>query len=231
MNKKKLHLAEANFMARYPGGFGHPEMQLMAKKHNAAKLFELAQSEFAKKCFRDTDAVADAMVKVVTRSSVISIFEKPRFRDAVRIMAPGEKALLVSGLHNFLHGNQQKGFDAMTATLVPWQLAKWSLLTVIPNFYLPNAEVFVKPTTAKGVIEYFELNDLKYSPRPSWDFYQRFRETVLEMKSLVDPMLAPSNIAFLGFLMMSFKEANAFHQNNPLALQSGDQTKTKSRKG
>ncbi len=211
-NKNKLKLAEARFMQRYPGGFSHPEMQEIGKKHRVGKMIDMAQAEFAKNRFRDPETVSEAMVKMVSRSSLISLFEKPRFRDVVRTMAHSEKDILASGLEEFLHGNQQQGFDAMTATLAQWKLAKWSLLTVIPNYYRPNDEVFVKPTTVKGVIRHFELKGLEYSPKPSWDFYRRFRDAVLDMKPKVDPLLAPSNAAFLGFLMMAFKEADAHEQ-------------------
>jgi hypothetical protein len=205
MNQQKLRLAEAQFMQRYPGGFSHPEMQAIGKKHRVTQMVALAQDEFAKNKFKDPETVAEAMVKIVSRSSLISMFEKPRFRDVVRTMAHSEKDILTSGLEDFLHGKRQRGFDAMTATLAQWKLAKWSLLTVIPNYYRPEDEVFVKPTTAKGVIEYFELKGLTYSAQPSWDFYQRFRDEILKMKAAVDPSLTPSNAAFLGFLMMSFK--------------------------
>ena len=208
MNQKKLKLAEVHFMQRYPGGFSHPEIQAIKKKHRVEQMVALAQEEFAKDRFKNTESVAEAMVKIVSRSSLISMFEKPRFRDAVRTMAHSEKELLTSGLEDFLHGKRQRGFEAMTATLAQWKLAKWSLLTVIPNYYRPDDEVFVKPTTAKGIIQYFELKDLTYSAQPSWDFYQRFRAAVLKMKASVDPLLTPSNVAFLGFLMMSFKAAN-----------------------
>ncbi|MFY9328950.1 MAG: hypothetical protein WAO76_13200 [Georgfuchsia sp.] len=205
MNLKTLKLAEERFMQRYPGGFSHPEIQAIGKKHRFDQMVALAQDEFAKSRFRNPESVADAMVKTVSRSSLISIFEKPRFRDAVRTMAHSEKDILATGLEDFLHGRQQRGFEAMTMTLAQWKLAKWSLLTVIPNYYRPNDEVFVKPTTAKGVIEYFELQNLAYSAKPSWDFYRRFHDEILKMKASVDDSLAPSNAAFLGFLMMSFK--------------------------
>ena len=208
MNKKKLNLAEARFMQRYPGGFNNPEMQAIGKKHKVDKMIEMAQNEFAKTKFRDTESITEAMIKMVSRSSLISMFEKPRFRDVVRTMAHSEKDILASGLEDFLHGKRQRGFDAMTMTLAQWKLAKWPLLTVIPNYYRPTEEVLIKPTTVKGVIQYFELKNLTYSAQPSWDFYQRFRDEIQKMKPLVDASLAPSNAAFLGFLMMSFRDAN-----------------------
>ena len=209
MNKKKLALAEAHFMRLYPGGFDHPDMQAIGKKHKVERMTALAQEEFAKGKFRNPETVAEAMVKIVSRSSLVSVFEKPRFRDSVRIMSHSEKDLLTTGLEEFLHGKRQAGFELMTEALVPWKLAKWSLVTVIPNYFRPQDEVFVKPTTAKGVIEYFELEGLDYSPRPNWAFYKNFRAEIDKMKPLVDPALSPSNAAFLGFLMMSFMAAQA----------------------
>jgi hypothetical protein len=207
MNPKKLKLAEAEFMRRYPGGFSHPEMQVIGKKHRVDKMVALAQEEFAKRKFKNSETIAEAMVKMVSRSSLISIFEKPRFRDSVRIMSHSEKDLLTTGLEDFLHGKRQQGFELMTEALAQWKLAKWSLLTLIPNYYRPLDEVFVKPTTAKGVIDYFELEGLVYTPKPNWAFYKGFRDTIDQMKPLVDPSLSPSNAAFLGFLMMSFRKA------------------------
>ena len=61
--------------------------------------------------------------------------------------------------------------------------------------------MFVKPTTTKNAIRFFELEGLEYKPRPSWAFYERYRETINEMKSRVDPSLSTSNAAFTGFLM------------------------------
>ena len=195
-------------MRLYPGGFAHPDMQAMGKKHKMDRMVALAQEEFAKRKFKNPEIVAEAMVKIVSRSSLVSVFEKPRFRDSVRIMSHSEKDLLTTGLEDFLHGKRQQGFELMTEALAQWKLAKWSLVTLIPNYYRPADEVFVKPTTAKGVIKYFELEGLDYSPRPNWDFYKKFHNAVDEMKPLVDPSLSPSNAAFLGFLMMSFKAAS-----------------------
>jgi hypothetical protein len=95
----------------------------------------------------------------------------------------------------------------MLSVLQTGKLAKWSLMTILPVYFNPQQEVFVKPTTAKGVIKYFELESLEYKPMPSWEFYKTFRETILEMRSMVDASLAPNNAAFTGFLMMSMNRA------------------------
>ena len=81
-------------------------------------------------------------------------------------------------------------------------------MTIVPVYWAPDEEVFVKPTTAKGVIEHFELEGLEYKPAPSWEFYETFRASILDMKSKVNTNLAPSNAAFTGFLMMCIQETD-----------------------
>jgi hypothetical protein len=66
-------------------------------------------------------------------------------------------------------------------------------------------EVLVKPTTAKGVIEYFELEGLKYSSHPTFEFYRAYREQINQIKKEVDASLQFDNAAFCGFLMMSLE--------------------------
>lgn len=202
MNRAKLKAAEEKFLMRYPGGFTHPQMLELAKKHKVEKMKQLAQDSFAIEKFGSSSGIIDSMGKVVSQSSLISIFEKPKFRDLLKVLNDGEKDHLAGGLKEYLHGNQAFGFRAMTELLQEYKLAKWPLLTVYPIYYRPNVEVFIKPTTAKNIIEYFELTSLKYSSKPNFEFYQAFREQIRQMKQGVDVTLQVDNAAFCGFLMM-----------------------------
>ena len=206
MNRKKLKAAEQRFLDLYPMGFMNPELQKIVKKHRMEKLVDLTHELFAKKNFSDARIVAANMNKVIGRSSMVSVFEKPKFRDLIPTLDNRRLKSLADGMKNHLHGNRQKGFEAIVDVLTPAKLAKWSLVTVIPNYYWPDKEVFVKPTTAKGVIEYFELSGLTYKPRPTWEFYESYRDEILQMKAKVDKTIASSNAAFCGFLMMSLRE-------------------------
>lgn len=202
MNKAKLKAAEEKFLMRYPGGFTHPQMLELAKKHKVEKMKQLAQDSFAIEKFGSSTGIIDSMGKVVSQSSLISIFEKPKFRDLLKVLNDGEKDHLAGGLKEYLHGNQAFGFKVMTELLQEYKLAKWPLLTVYPIYYRPNVEVFIKPTTAKGIIEYFELTGLKYSSKPTFAFYQAFREQIRQMKQDINVSLQVDNAAFCGFLMM-----------------------------
>ena len=203
MNLKRLTQAEAEFLARYPGGFNHPDMITIGKKHNVGKMTEQAKELLNKKAFQKTGPVLDSLIKIVSRSSMVSMFEKPKFRDYVNGLDRDEREALAMGFQLLLHGKQQRGFEIVIDILARGKLAKWSLITICPNYMKPLDEVFVKPTTAKNVIKYLELENLDYKPRPSWAFYEEFRRQILAMKEKVDPSISPSNAAFTGFLMMS----------------------------
>ena len=201
LNEKKLRTAAAQFLTQYPGGFEHPEMLKVARKHRMDQMVAMTQEAFSKEACRNVTATAENMVKVIGRSSMVSMFEKPKFRDFVKQMSPDEKGFMVEALSRMLHGKQQLGFEALVDVLATGKLAKWSLVTIIPTYYAPEREVFVKPTTAKSVIQYFEVSELIYKPRPSWAFYESYRRLINESKQKVDARLSPSNAAFSGFLM------------------------------
>jgi len=205
MNLKKLKQAEEEFFNRYPGGFAHPEMIAIRKKHKLEKMVELTQDGFAKRNFKLPDLIIENMIKVITRSSLISVFEKPKFRDFARSLPSEDRKTLASGLQELLHGNEQTGFETMLEVLKSERLAKWSLMTICQAYYHPQVEVFVKPTTAKGIIETLELKNLQYKPAPTWAFYNEYRAEINEMKSKVDASLSPYNVAFTGFLMRSMQ--------------------------
>jgi len=207
MNLKKLKQAEEAFLYRYPGGFDNLEIiAIRHKKHNVDRMIGFAQESFAKRNFKLPEQIVRNMVKVISRSSVISVFEKPRFRDFAETLSPEGMQLISVGLKELLHGNEQTGFQTILEMLKQGKLAKWSLMTVCQTYFHPHRDVLVMPNTVKGIIEYFELENLRYQPTPTWAFYEAYRSSIHEMKSSVDPSLSPSNAAFSWFLLLSFHE-------------------------
>ena len=207
MNRAKLKEAEEKFFKKYPGGFSDPLMLEIVKKHKVEKMNKLAQESFAMDQFENPDKIVDSMSKIISQSSMVSIFEKPKFRDLVKVLSESEKESLSVGLKEFLHGNQAFGFELMKGLLNQYKLAKWPLITVCPAYYRRGVEVFIKPTTVKGIIEYFELEGLKYSPTPTYEFYKAYREQINLIKKEVDASLQPDNAAFCGFLMISMENS------------------------
>ena len=203
MRLDRLRQAELEFMIRYPGGFENEEMQVIAKRHRIDKMSAKAKELFAPERFLFPEEIVDSMASLIGKSSMVSIFEKPKFRDFAKGLRKEEKELLAKGLYEFLHGNQGFGFELMVDILSLGQMAKWTILTICPVYYAPEKEIFVKPTTTKFAISYFELEGLHYQPKPSYDFYVKYKKQLDEMKSKVSPLLSPNNPAFTGFLMNS----------------------------
>lgn len=207
MNNKKLQLAEELFLSHYPEGFNSPEMLLLGKKHKMDKYIEFAQENFTKKKLKNIEESAENMIKMVTKSSMVSLFEKPKFRDSVRSMTLEEKTRMVIGLKEMLHGDEEQGFNMLLSVLLEYKLAKWTLMTVFVCYYKPQTDLLFKPTTVKNIINYFEIENLVYKPRPSYEFFRLYRDEINAMKSMVNPILAPNNAAFSGFLMMVMDES------------------------
>lgn len=202
MNYEKLRIAEAHFLQSYPGGFADPELEQVGKRHRMDRQMEFAKEVFAKPNFEKPNTFLDGLVKLVSRSSMVSMFEKPKFRDAIADMNSMEREALTEAYRKLIHGGQATGFREVVEILARHKIAKWSVITIGLVYYRPQKEVFVKPTTAKNIVSKLEL-DLEYRPKPTWEFYKGYRDAILEMKKRVSPSLAPNNAALTGFLMMT----------------------------
>ncbi|WDR07220.1 hypothetical protein PSQ90_07285 [Devosia rhodophyticola] len=200
MNKDVLLEAQRRFLDRYPGGFDHPEMAAMAKKFKMTQHGDFARERFARDQFSEPHAIIDAAATLVSRSTLVSMFEKPKFKAVVAGLSEVETEDWAAAWFEFLHGDQQEGFVALVASLARHQLARWTLVTVVPAYYAQQTEVFVKPSTAKLIVNRLELG-LAYHPTPSWEFYAAFRQALLAMRAIASDTNAPSNAAFSGILM------------------------------
>jgi hypothetical protein len=202
VNYEKLRIAEAHFLQSYPDGFADQELEVIGKKHRVDKMTEFAKEVFAKKQFDKPNDFLEKLVKLVSRSSMVSMFEKPKFRDMVNDLNSKDRTVFVAAMKKLYHGNQKVGFTEVVEFLAERKMAKWSLITIGLVYYRPQKDVFVKPTTAKNIVDKLEL-DLEYKPRPSWAFYEDYRAAILDIKERVNPSLTPNNAALTGFLMMT----------------------------
>jgi hypothetical protein len=63
----------------------------------------------------------------------------------------------------------------------------------------------VKPTTAKGIIAFLEVEGLHYKPTPSWAFYTGYRKVLDDVRREVNPSLTNNYAALSGFLMTAMR--------------------------
>jgi len=131
MNLKKLKQAEEAFLKKYPGGFNNPEMVAIGKKHRMDKMIIMTQEGFSKVNFKASETIIENMIRIISRSSMVSVFEKPKFKDLVNSLMLQEREAFVSGLKERLYGKEQQGFEIMLDVLKSGKLAKWSLLCLL----------------------------------------------------------------------------------------------------
>jgi len=203
MINEKLFELEEIFMSLNPEGFESEQMIKESKKHKFPQTVKFVREVLAKDKFSDIDAITEDIIRVVSKSSMVSLFEKPKFRDGLREMEYADRVEFIQGLKELLHGDEEKGFNMMVEVMKGYKLAKWTLISVFRCYYYPSTDLLVKPTTTKNICKVFELEGIKYQPTPTYEFYKSYRKYIQDMASLVDPRLSPSLAAFTGFLMFT----------------------------
>jgi len=206
MNLEKLKTAEAEFFALYPKGFEDEKLLPVVKRHNTAKIGQSVRELFAEGAFGLPDEVCENFAIIVSKSSLISLFEKPKVRNMVKQMSMDQKEMLSIALYELLHGNKKEGFEGLVEVLSFYKLAKWSIVTLIPYYYDRSNAFFIKPTTTKNIIRSFEIEGMEYKPRPTYEFYMKYTNALKEMKKSVDKSLGKDNAGFTGVLMMAMGE-------------------------
>lgn len=206
----RLQKAERKFLAQYPLGFETPELAAISKKHKMPALVAFAQGAFVAEgdvqSFAQEEArIIQAAKDLIAKSTMVSLFEKPKFRDAVNSFSMEETQRMALGLYELIHGDEAMGFELLTDLLTPYGIAKWPVLTAFRCYYYPKTDFLVKPTTVKGVIRLFGWGDLVYPTKPSMAFYQAYRQRIQWLAGQVSPLLSPTMAHFSGFLMMQLE--------------------------
>lgn len=207
MNIQLLKSAEKQFLDLYPKGFHDAHFSDLEKKYKMQKHSQFALENFSLEKFKNTEEIIESAIKLISQSAMVSVFEKAKYKDFMRSLPAKEQKIFTAGLKQMLHETEQEGgFLKITQILGEGKLDKWPLVSCIPAYHKPDFEVFMKPTTVKGIIEKLSLENLVYNAKPSWDFYNEYRKQINQMKKKVNKNLSTSNAAFSGFLMMTLLE-------------------------
>ena len=131
MNINKLKIAEAHFLQSYPDGFADAGLEKVGKRHRVDKMTVFAKEVLAKKEFDKPNTLLENMVKLVSRSSMVSLFEKPKFRDMVNDLNSDDRVRLVASCKKLYHGNQKKGLTEVVEFLA--ETVSYTHLTLPTN--------------------------------------------------------------------------------------------------
>jgi hypothetical protein len=202
MNLDRLHQFEKQFYLQYPNGWNDEELADILRKHQVSKVQEFAREALSKETLQHPNQAIEMIVKLISKASVVSVFEKVQFRNLIKESDAIFIQDVVDAIEEMLHQNQATGFDRLVGLLSPYKLAKWPIITAFLFYQNPTYEVFIKPTTVKAIIKQLELEDLHYSPKVNYPFYQKYREQFHVLSQHVNKELSITTGHFSGFLMM-----------------------------
>lgn len=205
MNIEKLKDLESEFLDNYPKGFEDANFFPTMKKFKPEKLEKFAKDILSKENFQNPNLVIDGFFKTIQKSVMVSLFDKLKLKDAINSLNSYEKDMLSIELYELLYGNKKNGFEGLVEFLDQYKLAKWTIVSIVPYTINRQTEYFIKPTTTKNIIKYFELKDLIYKPKPSFEFYENYTKALDMMKSNVNKSLRSDNAAFTGFLKVGIE--------------------------
>lgn len=203
MNLQKLKELEEDFFEYYPNGFEDEELLKIRKKFKSEKFTQEVQELFKKENFSQPVIICDNFSKIVSKSPLISLFEKPKLKDAIKSMGIYQKDMLSIALYEMLYGDFKDGFEDLVEILASYNLAKWSLVTLIPYYFSRKEHFFIKPTTTKEIIKYLEITNVTYKPTPTYEFYEAYKKILDELKANVDESLGFDNAGFTGFFKIT----------------------------
>lgn len=130
------------------------------------------------------DEIANAAVRIESRTNLLFSFEKMALRDAVK--GDGARAF-ATGLYDWLHGpgSPERRFERWIEVVsgLPRRQTRvltWPVVTVFGFVAQPTEHFFLKPTVTKIAAQEYGAH-LEYRSRPNWQSYR----SVLELAGQV----------------------------------------------
>ncbi len=203
MNLEKLKECEERFFEYYKDGFEDEKLAKTNKLFNTQKFHTLAKDSFALENFSNIEKITEDFFNILLKSPLISFYEGDLLKNALKNFTIFEKDMLSIYLQDLLYGSFEDSFDDFVELLASKNLAKWHILALIPYYFAPDKNYFLKPSTTRNIIKYFELKDIKYSSKPSFEFYKNYTKSLDIMKNSVNPKLRDDNAKFTGFLRIT----------------------------
>jgi hypothetical protein len=120
--------------------------------------------------------IAQAAVRIESRTNLLFSFEKMALRDAVKSPAGAER--FATGLWDFLHGpgSPRRHFEQWVEAVesLPRRQTRvltWPLVTVFGFIAQPQTHLFLKPMVTRRAAEAYGY-DFRYQSKPTWEVYE-----------------------------------------------------------
>ena len=168
------------FLRIFPQGF-YDETYLAWERGYKWTAHQRWEEQLARDGFRDLlgrerfREIADAAVRIESRTNLLFSFEKMAVRDAVR--SPRGARAFALGLHDFLYGlgPERQRFERWCDVLAALprkqtRVLTWPVATVFGFLARPDRHIFLKPNVTRRAAELYGFN-FEYQSRPAWPTY------------------------------------------------------------
>jgi hypothetical protein len=158
-------------------------------KETAHKQF---QDQLNQRAFRSLlekkkfNTIAEAAVKIESRTNLLFSFEKMALRDAIK--GPGGAEIFATGLFDYIYGsnNLEERFESFVKAVekLPRKQTRvltWPLVTVFGFIANPKEHMFLKPIVTKTAAKKYDY-PFTYTSRPNWNTYQSLLQFAAEVK-------------------------------------------------
>jgi len=122
------------------------------------------------------NAIAEAAVKIESRTNLLFSFEKMALRDGVK--SPDGAKTFAKGLFEFIYGdkNLKDRFEdfVMAVEKLPRRQTRvltWPVVTVFGFIGNPKEHIFLKPAVTKIAAKKYDYS-FNYQSKPNWSTYQ-----------------------------------------------------------
>ncbi len=169
------------FELYYPEGFSD-DAYLIAERSTRERAHQAWQRELGPQALSrqlargEYRAIADAALRVESRTSLLSSFEKMALRDALRPAAGAR--LFAHELHAFLHGRgpARRRFEDWVQALdelprAGARVCTWPVATAFGFLARPDRHLLLKPQVTRRAARAYGF-DLPYQPQPCWRVYE-----------------------------------------------------------
>jgi hypothetical protein len=165
----------------YPDGFQDETYQVAERSYKERAHLEwqaeLGAADFRKLLARgEFRQIADAAVRIESRTNLLFSFEKMALRDAVKTAAGAR--LFATELYAFLwgRGSPQRKFEDWVQAVADLprrqtRVLTWPLVTVFGFLARPDKHLFLKPRVTRQAAKAYGF-DFAYRSEPSWAVYQ-----------------------------------------------------------
>lgn len=169
------------FELYYPGGFVDDTYLIAERSYKERAHLEwvtqLGPADFRKLLARgEYRQIADAAVRIESRTNLLFSFEKMALRDAVK--TPAGARLFAHELYAFLYGrgSPQRKFEDWVQAVAELprrqtRVLTWPVVTVFGFIARPDKHLFLKPRVTRKAAKAYGF-DFDYQSTPSWPIYR-----------------------------------------------------------